>query len=266
MSSIFVTYLSITDPSRMTSDQMLDQLVALFAQDIKPPASVRFSYFVTEADAGYSLKCDSYFPGPFQDQFEAPAGGLNSVSMSIVDPDDIELTVDYGFVVYPNPWSLERRVGMKAGDRLKATCKVRRKGFDSVNLVMQVGEEELTDPIATANHEEVSIETTDGHIAKKEYHGLPVTCFIRDERGNMWGAAKDTPGVMNVLFEPTASVDNRNVVSGNVIAGSNRSYSVRTVPANRPASITCKAEPGNPESYRWSFEAKEEGNDSELAK
>ena len=242
---------------------MIDQLAYLYALDRmrKTPRSVRFTYVVAETDGGFSLKCGGDSP-----EFAAPSGELDSVSMTIVHPDELDLTVDFGLVVYPDN-SNNTLVGIKAGDRLNATCKVRREGVDPVDIVMRVGSEEWTGLKMTATDEDVSVETTDDHVAKKEYHQQPVTCFIRDKDGEAWGAAKDSSEILNVLFEPTASLVKTYRDVYNQITG-NDTYSVRAVTAKgrnrRETWIECQAEPGNPDSYRWSYQVREVGSDFEL--
>ena len=222
--------------------------------------SVRFTYVVTEADGGYILECGDYSQG----QFEAPSGSLISVSMTIVDPNDLELTVDVGVVT--NAWGFDIGVGTKAGERVKAACKIRRKGVDPVDLVMGVGSEVWAGLKTTRRDEEVFVETTEDHVAKKEYHRRPVACFLRVD-GKKWEAAGKNSSVdLNVFFEPTASLAD-DVLPGIVIAREKTATdkindTVTAVRSNGVVSVTCNALAGNPENiYRWSVEVKEAGSD-----
>ena len=109
--------------------------------------------------------------------------------------------------VVTNALGVDIGVGTKAGERVNAACKIRRKGVDPVDLVMGVGSEEWAGLKTTRRDEEVLVETTKEHVAKKEYHRRPVTCFVRVD-GKKWEAAaeKNSSADLNVFFEDASSI------------------------------------------------------------
>ena len=114
---------------------------------------------------------------------------------------------------------------MKAGDRLNATCKLRRKSGadDDVGLFMGVAGSEDWMGLKTTVSDGggggggggglISVTTTDEHVAKKEYNGRPVTCFVRRLQSVSPLAAINSSEELNVLFEPTASVESMEFIS-----------------------------------------------------
>ena len=93
---------------------------------------------------------------------------------------------------------------------------------DDVSLIMGVvGSEEWAGLETTeSGNGLISVATTEEHVAKKEYHGRPVTCFIRTNGSTVGepgaavlAAAKNSSQKLNVLFEPTASVESMEFIS-----------------------------------------------------
>ena len=218
---------------------------------------------------------------------------ISTSAATIYNPNDLELAVDFGLVVYPNTSNNNNdtsnnndndtdltRVGMKAGDWLNATCKLRRKSAaDAVSLAMGVaGSEEWTGlktTMSDAGGGEITVATTDEHVAKKEYHGRPVTCVVRRASSSVdvdpgaastpTLAAKNSSEQLNVLFEPTASVNLNWTRVENWKPPTDWPSIENWISDFIYGYIHCVAEPGNPpDVYRWSPEIEVEGSDVAL--